>query len=190
MPRRAAAEQARWSCFINKTGLSENQRRRRPKVLVSKESALVTGVHATRSACVSHLNNRVSLLLVLRFLGSRRAAGLKRAFVSKRRSDRNSGLLNFGLFVGGRGGRAHCLSSRLLLLLGERRPVSASVTGLLFALWSHHVGMFLSLVDTECRRQTHQTVCRRNGPIRNTLKRLFYRGMRACNLLKVASHFF
>lgn len=104
MPRRAAPEQARWSCFINKTGLSENQRRRRPKVLVSKESALVTGVHATRSACVSHLNNRVSLLLVLRFLGSRRAAGLKRAFVSKRRSDRNSGLLKFGLFVGRRGG--------------------------------------------------------------------------------------
>lgn len=64
----------------------------------------MTGVHATRSACVPHLNNRVSLLLVLRFLGSRRAAGLKRAFVSKRRSDRNSGLLNFGLFVGGVGG--------------------------------------------------------------------------------------
>lgn len=31
---------------------------------------------------------------------SRRAAGLKKAFVSEGRSDRNSGLLNSGLFVG------------------------------------------------------------------------------------------
>lgn len=126
MPRRAAPEQARWSCFINKTGLSENQRRRRPKVLVSKESALVTEVHATRSACVSHLNNRVSLLLVLRFLGSRRAAGLKRAFVSKRRSDRNSGSLNFGLFVGG--GAAEPTASLLGCFIAGRAKASLCIS--------------------------------------------------------------
>lgn len=39
---------------------------------------LVTGVHAIRSACVSHLKNRVSLLLVLEAGGQ---LGLKRAFV-------------------------------------------------------------------------------------------------------------